>query len=260
MTLHDAMIEVLRRHGGGWMPRDEIARVIAVEGLFTRPSDGQSPPSDQLRLRARKYSQYFECSDTACTRIRLRGDADAAEALDQEPTPRTFEAAAGAEGATAARRRQAATEKYRPAQIKLLLVAEAPPTALDRYFYFEDVGQHDSLFRYVARGILGVEPTRDGKPELLAALRDRGVFLIDLKPEPTSPSTLGEEVPRLIQRVEEMDPDALILIKATVHDAAFAKLRNAGLPVVDERVPFPGSGQQKRFEEAFARALDRTAA
>jgi hypothetical protein len=44
--------------------------------------------------------------------------------------------------------------------VRLLLVAEAPPAALDRYFYFEDVPRHDSLFRYVARAIL--ESSRRG--------------------------------------------------------------------------------------------------
>jgi hypothetical protein len=43
-----------------------------------------------------------------------------------------------------------------------------------------------------------------------------------------------------------------VLIKATVYDAAFEPLAKAGLPVVDEPVPFPGSGQQRRFEKAFA--------
>lgn len=72
MTLHEAMVEVLRRRGGGWMDRDELAHIIAGEGLYTRPSDGKPAPSDQLRLRARKYGDLFEGSDTTCTRIRLR--------------------------------------------------------------------------------------------------------------------------------------------------------------------------------------------
>jgi hypothetical protein len=46
------------------------------------------------------------------------------------------------------------------------------------------------------------------------------------------------------------------LIKANVFDIAFATLRAAGLPVVPVRIPFPGSGQQKRFREAFAAALE----
>ena len=67
--------------------------------------------------------------------------------------------------------RARAAKKYRPASVKLLLVAEAPPSALDRYFYFEVVPTQDSLFRYVARAILKVEPTRANKAELLGRLR-----------------------------------------------------------------------------------------
>ena len=51
--------------------------------------------------------------------------------------------------ATALRRRRRTAERYKPAEIDLLLVAEAPPGALDRYFYFEDVREQDGLFRYV---------------------------------------------------------------------------------------------------------------
>src|SRR4051812_28106578 len=70
------MVEVLRAHGGDWMARDAIAREIARRDLFRRPSDGRHPPSDQLRLRARKpeYQHLFECLDVACSEIRLRPD------------------------------------------------------------------------------------------------------------------------------------------------------------------------------------------
>jgi hypothetical protein len=79
VTLHDAMADVLRAHGGGWMARDEIAREIASRDSFRRPSDGRHPPSDQLRLRARNYPHLFERSDPAWARIRLRSrDEDAA--------------------------------------------------------------------------------------------------------------------------------------------------------------------------------------
>lgn len=72
LTLHEAIVVILRRHGGGWMSRDDMARGIAADKLVLRPSDGQPPLSDQLRLRARKYQDLLECSDTACTNIRLR--------------------------------------------------------------------------------------------------------------------------------------------------------------------------------------------
>lgn len=155
--------------------------------------------------------------------------------------------------------RESAALKYRPDNIRLLLVAEAPPSDPSRYFYFEDVQSHDSLFRYVARLIVETEPTRSNKAGLLTFLRERGVFLIDLKPDPVDRSPLSGYVPALIERVRILSPDRIILIKATVYDAAFTPMMRAGLPVVDERIPFPGSGQQRRFEEAFARALKSSA-
>jgi hypothetical protein len=157
----------------------------------------------------------------------------------------------------ARRRRERAARKYRPDDIKLLLVAEAPPAALDRYFYFEDVPQHDSLFRYVARSILETEPTRANKAELLARLRDKGVFLIDLKRDPVQGESLATAVPDLLRRIRKLNPQKIIVIKASVYDVVHRTLGQAGLPIVDERVPFPGSGQQRRFEVAFARALRR---
>jgi hypothetical protein len=74
-------------------------------------------------------------------------------------------------------RRAEAAKKYRPGRIRLMLVAEAPPVDEARYFYYEDVQEHDSLFRYVVRGILGVEPTRANKSKLLEVLKQAGVCL-----------------------------------------------------------------------------------
>jgi hypothetical protein len=139
--------------------------------------------------------------------------------------------------------------------VDTLLVAEAPPSELDRYFYFVDVTEQDSLFRYVCRVALGREPTRSGKAELLARLREQGIFLIDLSPDPLGGHDLSTFVPDLVRRCKKLDPRAIILIKATVFDVAYSALEQAGLPVVSERVPFPGSGQQARFVEAFERAL-----
>lgn len=152
-------------------------------------------------------------------------------------------------------RRERAAEEFKPERVDLLLVAEAPPSALDRYFYFSDVREQDSLFRYVCRGILGREPTREAKADLLAEVRERRVFLIDLQEDPRDGTPLAEFVPRLVERCRALDPDWIILIKATVFDAAYDALDKAGLSVSSVRVPFPGSGRQKEFEEAFKDAL-----
>jgi hypothetical protein len=62
-------------------------------------------------------------------------------------------------------------------------------------------------------------------------------------------------VPELVARAGALAPDYVICIKATVCDLVPGPLRDAGLNVSAERVPFPGSGQQPNFESAMKRAL-----
>lgn len=161
-------------------------------------------------------------------------------------------------GRAARRRREAAARRWRPEVVDLLLVDEAPPSSLDRYFYFEDVATQDSLFRYVAAGVLGVRPTRDKAP-LLAELRDAAVFLLDACVDPFSDgrTALPRCLPDLIARAFELRPRRVVLIGARLYDLAYDALRAAGLPVVDARLPYPGSGQQLRFAEAFAEVQRR---
>lgn len=154
--------------------------------------------------------------------------------------------------------RRAAAAKYQPKQIKLLLIAEAPPCDTDRYFYFEDVDKHDWLFRYVYEGVTGQKPTREAKAHHLAELRDAGVFMIDLheeNAEQPSSAILTPLIPDLIDRCRKLKPAHIALIKSIVHDVAFEPLKKAGLPVIDERLPFPASGQQRKFLEGFAQVL-----
>lgn len=155
--------------------------------------------------------------------------------------------------------RRAAAAKYAPAKVNLLLVAEAPPCDTDRYFYFEDVPQHDWLFRYVYEGLTRTKPARAEKASHLAFLRRAGVFMIDLHEENVSQPTLTvlrPKVPGLIERCKALKPRHIALIKSTVYDAAYEPLKAAGLPVIDERLPFPASGQQVKFLQAFARVVE----
>jgi hypothetical protein len=148
---------------------------------------------------------------------------------------------------TARRRRELAAARYRPERIDTLLVAEAPPSALDRSFYFEDVTAHDSLFRNVVEAVLGEVPSRDKAP-YLDELRERGWFLIHMSPEPfRDRSVLPPLLPALSERCRELEPQRIVLIGAPLYDLAFQVLTSEGLPVVDARLPFPGSGQQRRF-------------
>ena len=81
LYLHQAMVQVLEEAGGGWMDRDEVARRIADQDLYRR-KDGSPAPSDQMRLRAHKRPDLFECSDARCT-----VSAFATGARRWQPTP-----------------------------------------------------------------------------------------------------------------------------------------------------------------------------
>lgn len=151
--------------------------------------------------------------------------------------------------------RAAAAEKYRPNRVRVLLVAEAPPSAPDRYFYFEKVSTNDWLFRGVHEALFGALPDRTSKAAALAQLRDQGIFLIDLMTTPLDGSRLAGHVPDLVTRCLMLSPERIILIKVTVYDVAYRALRVAGLPVVNRRVSFPSNGRQRDFQRQFAEAL-----
>lgn len=151
--------------------------------------------------------------------------------------------------------RATAAAEYRPRRIELLLVAETPPNELERYFYFEDVTQHDHLFRYVTRHLLGEEPSRSSKARQLKALTQQGVFLIDLKEDPYDERAFDECVDGLVDRCRALSPGKIVLIKSNVYDLAYPELRAAGLPVVPIKVYFPSTGRQKQFDEKFPEAV-----
>lgn len=153
-------------------------------------------------------------------------------------------------------RRKIAAREYQPKRIRLLLVAEAPPSD-DRYFYFEDVKTADYLFEEVCV-VLFEEKPRHNKAPYLKELRRRGVFLIDLKPDaPREAEPLGPYVPPLLLNIDTLAPEHIILIKVDVYKAAYAAMKKAGLPVVDARIPFPATGQQVSFRQEFRQALVR---
>jgi len=160
---------------------------------------------------------------------------------------------------TLAKRRSAA-KKHQPAHIKLLLVAEAPPCDGERYFYYENKEKKDWVYAYTWQAIAGEKPAKGDKPANLKRLRDSGVFLVDLHEEEVSKpkvKDLEPFVPELVTRIKKLNPDRVALVKASVHDAAFGALADADLPVINERIPFPASGQQKKYVEAIARAAEQ---
>jgi hypothetical protein len=212
-------------------------------------------PLSRFRRRAARYRK----GDNGLTRGSGRVDDDGRASLRDQPScvasmVLTAEATAK-DCRSAARRRRDAAKRYRPDRVHLLIVAQMPPYELDRYFYFPRVPKADYLFQAVVPHLLGEEPARLDKRAHLAALRDLGVFIIDLKPDPCNPAPVDSFVDDLVARVRGLDPQHIVLVKVDVYDAAFQRLRALGLPVIDARVPFPSTGQQTVFGIGFRSAL-----
>lgn len=160
-----------------------------------------------------------------------------------------------------------ARNKYKPAKIQTLLLTEAPPGNLERYFYFEDVKRQDSLFLEIT-GVLYPDLKqrylRSGrktelKEELLFQFQSDGYWLMTVLEVPynVNECTLEDCLPALPQRlgryVTKQTP--IVLIQAAVYDLCYPFLTQHGYTVVNERIPFPGSGQQRVFREKFAKVI-----
>ena len=167
-------------------------------------------------------------------------------------------------------------ERWRPEHVRLLLIAESAPDdggdiSKRRFFYDDDLTGHDGLFREVVKAIFD-NPALDSGPGQKrpwpARLRDEGVFLIDLAPAPVNYHRANERHDALQANVEAttkqavaLVPDGVILIKRNVFEALDQPLRDADLSVLhDEFIPFPGSGQQRRFRDKFTAAIARLGA
>lgn len=154
--------------------------------------------------------------------------------------------------------------KYKPEEISCLLIAESPPKSEDRFFYFEDVPKQDSLFLEIAKVLypsmaeayLNSGRNPEQKELILKKFCEDGYFLEDLHEVPIgeSPYTDQEAASKLTTKLSKIitNETPIILIKANVFDAAYPLFKSKGFNVHNQRLPFPGSGQQKVFRDTFS--------
>lgn len=156
----------------------------------------------------------------------------------------------------------AARSRFRPQRVRWLFIAEAPPASVngDRFFYFERVIQGDSLFLSLMRilyphdyGPRDAKAIRADKGEALIRFMKDGCFLQDASADPIlgdRKNALRQALPSLLERLEPLRADAprVILISRTVFDICRDPLEHGNWNVLNkEMIPFPGSGQQRRF-------------
>lgn len=162
--------------------------------------------------------------------------------------------------------------RWKPDRVRLLLIAESAPDdggelANRRFFYDNQLTGKDGLFREVVRALYDNPMLVSGpnaKTPWLEKLRADGVFLIDLATVPVNElgaaargAALARSVGDTVALAQDLKPDGVVLVKQNVFDLLERPVRQAGLPLLhDQFTPFPGSGQQKRFRERFAAALN----
>src|SRR5207245_6508295 len=134
----------------------------------------------------------------------------------------------------------ASRNKYKPNKVNVLLIAESPPSS-GGYFYSETTIGKDHLFRETMKALelWPVDrPMRKGcdKQRMLKRFRSIGFFLIDtcelpvdkLQPRQRRVSTI-QGASTLPNRVRELNPIRILIVKKTVFKPARQSLIEAGL-------------------------------
>ncbi len=159
-----------------------------------------------------------------------------------------------------------AAEKYRPAEITLLLIAESPPWFADpkkmAYFYFENNPGNEMFFATIVKGVLGESYYKNvsDKKAFLCKLRAKNIWLTDAVEYPINKDEKGINVPSrqreqlirdnthdLLGRLKELkgrgivnENTEFILIKETVYNVVKDKLFREGFDVMNEGyIAFP---------------------
>ena len=176
-----------------------------------------------------------------------------------------------------------ATIRYKPATVRILFIAEAPPAfRFNRLFYFEDLQDGDTLFLEMMKTLYGsavgftengfspgssAQRIRSRKSELLARFMREGYFLIDASEEPMPDrasssqklALLRASVPRLIVRLKEFAVDKntpIVLIGGVTYSACAQSLMNLGFNVINEAmIDHPARGGQVRFRQKLRLTL-----
>src|SRR5947199_7609641 len=162
-----------------------------------------------------------------------------------------------------------ARRKYRPRKVRLLLIAESPPSS-GGFFYFPTTIGKDHLFRETMKALdlwpTGV-PMRRGvdKRPMLRRFQSRGLYLLDTCDFPVDKmrprerrEAVVEQIPRLVNDVMEANPLHILVGKSSLFNPVVIALRESGFQsqiLNSGPVPFPSHGNQRIYRSMLIRAL-----
>ena len=164
---------------------------------------------------------------------------------------------------------RAARDQYRPSKVKLLWIAESPPTS-GSYFYFQKTTGRDHLFRETMRAI-GLWPDKEimkkgvDKQPLLERFRSKGFFLIDTcsypvdkLPDRERRRAILDGTSGLEQLVSELNPNGIIIVKSNIFDPVKRVLESSGFAgkILNRKpLPFPSHGRQRSYRKKISGML-----
>ena len=162
-----------------------------------------------------------------------------------------------------------ARRKYRPRKVRLLLIAESPPSS-GGFFYFRTTIGKDHLFRETMKALdlwPRNEPMRKGvdKRSMLRRFQSMGLYLLDtcvfpvdkLRPKERGKAVLSQ-TPRLVNDVIKANPPHIFIVKSSIFSPVSIALREAGLltrVLNTGPVPFPSHGNQRTYRSMLKLAV-----
>jgi hypothetical protein len=176
-----------------------------------------------------------------------------------------------------------ASNRYRPVNVRLLFIAEAPPAfRVNRLFYFTGLKDGDTLFLEMMKALYpeivgfgdrgfapgySVKQMREGKAQLLECFQHDGNFLIDACSQPMPENAdsamktglVRQALPSLLRRIRRsigIRPTPVILIGGITFAVCAEPLRQAGMNIAHTvMINHPARGGQVLFREKLRAVL-----
>lgn len=154
----------------------------------------------------------------------------------------------------ATRKREHLRRRYRPDQVRILFVGEAPPVS-GRFFYRSDSG----LYRAVRDTFLEAFPSLPTN-EFLEVFRDLGCYLVDLCGEPVDhlarsvrTNICGTGEVRLARTIRTLCPTVIVTLVRSIRASVRRAQQMADWTGLHLELPYPGRWKHLRIE--FQRQL-----
>ena len=149
---------------------------------------------------------------------------------------------------------EAARARFRPAKITTLFVGESAPVSGDFFYY-----GNNAMLTHVQRA---VDQALGGSDDFLQRFKAYGWYLDDLVLTPVNHLTKRDREAKnrdaqnsLSARIAEYQPLAIVSLMLGIKTIVDAAAIAAGNHAPRFAVPFPGMGQQARFQTAMAEII-----